>query len=234
MINKLAYSTANYLSKFITDTKSYSQMIAKRKNKEYKQLTIDEVIGLMTYSLQALYGEIMKMILIFIFASFLHILIPTLIITLAFSTLRLLAGGVHMNTFFNCLGMTTILFIVGGLVVHNIVDLNFINQNILYLILLEVIVSFYLIYKYAPRDTPNKLITDIKKIMMFKRLSIVFVTIVNIILVILALYQYNIILLSVMYGLLLEVFTITPIGVKIFNHIESKLDKLFHIKECDE
>jgi accessory gene regulator B len=236
MIDKLAYITAKYLAKFITDTTSYSQMIAKRKNKQYKQLTIEEVIGLMTYSLQAIYGEIMKMILIFIFASFLHILIPTLIITFIFSTLRLMAGGVHMDTFFNCLGLTTILFIGGGLIVHNIVDINFIQNNISYIVLIEGILSLSLVYKYAPRDTQNKRIKDINKIKMFKRLSIIFVTIINIILIILALYQYNLIVLSVICGLLIEVFTITPIGVRIFNYIERKLNKIFNIniKEDNE
>lgn len=235
MINKLAYLTANYLSKFITDTTNFSQIIATRKKKEYRQLLISEVIDVMAYSLKAIYGEIVKMILILIFASFLHILLPTLIISIVFSTLRLLAGGVHMGTFFTCLGMGTVVFIGGGLLVHNIIDISFINQNILYLILIEGVLNLYLINKYAPRDTPNKPITDKKEIKMFNTLSFVFVSMINNVLIFLSIYhQYNIIVLSIIYGLLLEVFTITPIGVKTFNYIENKLNKLFNIKEVQK
>lgn len=231
MINKLAYLTAKYLSGFITDTTHFSQIIATRKKEEYRQLTVNEVIGVMAYSLIAIYGEIIKMTLILISASFLHILIPTLVISFVFSILRALAGGVHMGTFFTCLGMTTILFIIGGLLVHSIVGVYFINQYIYYLIFIEGFLSLYLIYKYAPRDTPKKLITDKKKIIMFKKLSIAFVGLVNIIIILLTIYQYNIIALSIVYGVLLEVFTIIPVGVNLFHYIEKQLNKLFNIKK---
>jgi accessory gene regulator B len=231
MINKLAYLTAKYIGKHIEDTTWFSQIRAKRKKVPYKQLTKQEVIDMMEYSLKAIYGGMIKIILLLICASVFHILSPTLIIACTFGILRPVAGGVHMGTFFNCLGTTTMLFIIGGLLVHNIIDINFINQNIFYLIFLECVLGLYLIKQYAPRDTPNRRITNPKEIKTFKQLSIIFVLIINIIIIILALYKYNIIVLAIIYSLFLEMFVITPIGVKTFNCIESKLNKLFNIKE---
>lgn len=227
MIERLAYWTAEFLAKYIDDTSKFSKIISDRRKKEYKQLTKEEVIDTMAYALQGIYGEIFKLILIFIIASFLHILIPTLIISCVFSIFRMFAGGVHMDTFLTCLSTTTFLFLGGGLLVHNIQLYS--NQYInLIIICGEFILNLCLINKYAPRDTPNKLITDIQEITKYKRQSIIYIVIINIILLVFS--SYNIFVLSIIFGLLLEVFTIIPRGVFIFNKIELILNKIFNIK----
>lgn len=197
-----------------------SKVLSDRKNKKI-ELTLDEAIDIIAYPLKAIYGEILKLIILFIFARLLSILIPTLIITTVFSLLRVFAGGVHMDTRIKCFTAMVVMFIGSGQVVKNISSLNYNPIYNLILIVITYIIGTIIIKLYAPQDTLNKPITDEYKRSKFKKLSFIFLTVILIICI--PLINNSLISLSIITGLLLELHTITPHGVKMFTKINNLL-----------
>lgn len=190
-----------------------SKVLSDRKSKEIN-LTLEEAIEIIAYSLQAIYGEILKLITLLILAKLLNILLPTLIITMVFSMFRVFAGGVHMNTKIKCFLIMFIMFLGSGQIVQCIVSSNYNPVYNLILISIVALVGKLTIKRYAPQDTPNKPIVGYVKRQKFKKLSYIFLLIILILCLILI--RNNLIVLSILTGLLLELWTITPYGVKFF------------------
>lgn len=223
MIDKLAYLTANYLIKSDKSVEIIAKTLAKRKQGQYKKLTREESLEIISYSLSAIYGDVLKIILVLLIASVMHIIIPTIIIMMVFSTYRLFAGGVHMNTFFRCFILMIVLFITGAFIIQN-TYMTYSSTVNNYIIILTFICNLVLVKKYAPQDTENKPITDKQEIVKYKRLSENYVFIVCILMFLFN--NSNLIVLSIVYGLMLELFTITPVGVKFFSYVDKVIEKV--------
>jgi len=98
---------------------------------------------------------VIKFVGLFILASILGMLKEALIFIIAFSSLRIQAGGIHSNSFWKCFIITNTLTIVSILLTKYF----FIKQGILLLLIL-LIFSIILVFKYAPVDTPNRIIDE--------------------------------------------------------------------------
>ena len=103
MIEQLANKTAKAISEDVDlafATKIFKQL--KKNNAisnsvDGRLLTKDEVVETFAYSLTAIYGEVIKLIILFTIATLLHILLPVIIITATFSIYRAFTR-VTMNT----------------------------------------------------------------------------------------------------------------------------------------
>lgn len=88
------------------------------------------------------------------------------------------------------------------------------------LIAATFITGLYVLIRYAPKDTPHKPITDPGEIKKFKALSIVYLFLLLAASSVLAAYKLNMYTLSLCFGMLLELFMVTPMGHKFFDRIK--------------
>lgn len=174
------------------------------------------------YGFQIIYGELLKGIILMFVAFLLGIFVPTLLICLTFASLRMVAGGYHMDTYGKCLFVSMVLFIGAGL----IAGYTYYYWSTMYIFLFVVItfiLGCILVIKYAPKDTPNKPITDSQEIKRYKRLSLVYLGVWVVIVVLLTVYSFNMIVLSLCLAVLLEMFTVTPVGERFFEFVRQEI-----------
>ncbi len=176
------------------------------------------------YGFYIVFGTLVKGIILISTASLLGILVPSLLIVLVLSSLRLVAGGYHFDTYGKCLLVSLILIVIAALITQY--TYTYWNTALIAVFLLLVFsVSFYMLRKYAPKDTPTKPITDPEAIKRFKMLSIVYLGMLLIISCILLMYNLKMHILAISFGLLFEIFSITPAGHSFFNKIRDSLSR---------
>ena len=97
------------------------------------------------------------------------------------------------------------------------------------------LMSYYLMYKVAPVDTPNKPIKKIERKIRLKRISLVNVTIfLCMVILFMCLYNhygnYRYIIYSncISVGIFLQTITLTKFGHRLFNNIDAILSKIIN------
>jgi accessory gene regulator B len=91
------------------------------------------------------------------------------------------------------------------------------------LIIVTFVTGLYIIVRYAPKDTPNKPVTDPIKIRKYKKLSLAYLFIWFIAVIVLAIFKLNLYILSLCFGILLELFTISPTGHRFFDIVKGNM-----------
>lgn len=235
MRDYLAAKTANWLTESNTQHfESLSKLLSTKKKQEYRLLNKEEIHSIFEYSFKTLYGESFKFILMLIIAYALNIFIPTLIVCIVFATLRTAAGGAHMDSFIKCLITTAIIILVPSYALNQISLIHSFSKTELSIIIaITYIVGLILAEKYAPRDTETKIIDDpieIKKYKHKTKVHLAVLTLESLIIMMLT-SGLQLIVLSMCLGILLEMFTITPIGVKLFHNVRDVVNKA-GVKQC--
>lgn len=203
-IQTMSYKSANYLMK------------QKQENHEKRRVYY--------YGFQIIIGGMVKLILLTLLALITQTLKTSVVIVLIFSSLRMLAGGYHMDSYGKCIGVSVGLFIIAGIISTHTYSF-WSTYAIIALISATFIISMASIIKWAPSDNPNRPITDKKEFLKFKRLSISYIIIwVGVVLTTLY-FNYNMYVLAACFGLLLEVFSITPLGYSFFDAIKNSFSK---------
>ena len=159
--------------------------------------------------------------------------LEALVISFSASILRKYSGGIHASTSNRCIVIGGIVFVGLAIVVKHLVMLD-VSINLL-LILGSFIIACYIMFKNAPKDTPNKPITnqEIKKKLRKKALKVVYVFgLISILLMFLYFRGIYIgglyITLSISLGIFWQSITLTYIGVLIISNIDNLLDKIFY------
>jgi len=201
-IETLSYSGANYLMK------------QKGENHEKRRIYF--------YGFQVIIGAIVKLIILFLIALVSDTIIPTFLMAFVFASLRGIAGGYHMDTYRKCLGVSISMFVVFSLIARYTHQYWY-NYQIITFAVITFAFSLFSLYKWAPSDNPNRPITDMEEIIKFKKLSISYLILWTIISFILIYFKLYMIFLSGTFGLLLEVFSITPAGHSFFNAIKTSI-----------
>jgi accessory gene regulator B len=214
LINTLAKNTAKIIVDNTTDYEDLSKLLSNLKHREYSLLSKEDLTEIFQYAFKAVYGESAKLIIILLLAYALNILVPIVIVAIVFVSLRTIAGGFHMDSFMKCLTITAMLFIIPTYLVDRLILIH--SFNILELIVITIatyISCYWLAHKYAPKDNPNKLITDVNKIKALKQKTKLYLTIVGIISLVLTLTLHNpTLILFICVGQLVEIYTITPMS----------------------
>lgn len=176
--------------------------LIKKQYPDYTEDRIDEIM----YGIEGIYITITKTIIIFLLAFILGIAKELLYILLAFNFIRLFAFGMHANKSITCLIFSSALFLGGAFLCKSIV----INKYLLYLLYL---ISITLILIFAPADTVKRPLIKKKKRIRFKILSTL---ICFIYLIITFFINNNLIINSLIFGLLIECILINPLTYKLF------------------
>ena len=134
-------------------------------------------------------------------------------------SLRSIAGGAHFSSYNKCAIFSLIQFL--GIALIAKYTLQYWSQtNIYSLLFFCVLTALYIIYRYVPRDTENKRITDCLKRSKFKRLSLYYILIWVILMIIFSFFDIKIIVVSSCFGLLLELFSCSKLGRFVYDKLD--------------
>ena len=159
------------------------------------------------YGLEGFYNLTTKTIVIILLAIYLNILSEVILLTIAYSTLRLFGFGIHMKTSLQCWMVTLPLFIGGSLFIKYYSFPNLIS----YLIMIIGTIVFLL---FAPADTPARPLIRRKKRIRAKILA----NLILLIFIILYFVTTNIIYKNIIiYAIILESISINPITYRLLS-----------------
>ena len=203
VLNKDHYSTINNL-------------IKKHRKQEIKT-NAEHIFQLVENGLTLAYSEILKYLIVLLIAKCLclGISLPVFFVMTFFTILRVSAGGTHLSSFNKCFGAMIFCFLSLGWVVT--------QMYISYLhLIIGYIISLYLAYKYAPQEREDKSDKDCDNGNVKKYRSVLFIVLCSV-LSIMLFKSHQIISVSIFFGILLEIFTITPIGTRFFKWIDGEI-----------
>ncbi|BCZ47855.1 putative AgrB-like protein [Clostridium gelidum] len=167
---------------------------------------LEEDLEKLYYGLQVIMMDTSKTILLLTTAYLLGVLKYTFIAFISFATLRRFASGVHANSTLQCVIINYILFL-GNVYLSLNFSINILVQSIIF------IISFILVFIYAPGDTEERPLVSKK---LRKRLKITSLTIIIIFYIIILLIKNNIYTNLITYSILEASLIITPIAYKLF------------------
>lgn len=172
---------------------------------EEKELVID-------FGVRLIFGELPKILLLFIIGFILGIGWYTLILFFLLAPYRSFTGGFHLKTHLGCMITTSILYLMPIILAKYII----IPQNyVLYIVASLIgIFSIIIITKYAPADTENIPILSKKERKSKKIKSYIALVIL---LLISILIPNQIISWMLLYGIFLQNLTVMPIAYKLTN-----------------
>jgi len=193
-------------------------LASKVPNDKYP--TTEDQIEVFEYGFMVIIGALVKGFLLVSTASILGVLVATMIVTLAFSSLRIIAGGYHMQTYSRCVMISVAMFLGGALIAQH--TFQYWSQvNILSLLASSAFIALYIIIRYVPRDTPNKPIVEALEISKFKRWSLIYLITWSTLMTIFILLNLKLIVISSCFGLLLELFSVSKVGYSVYYKIDS-------------
>jgi accessory gene regulator B len=224
MRDYLSNKTATYLVDSISDYTYLSKILSQKKQREYRELTKDEIQEIFAYAFKAVYGESAKIIIMLLIARLFNILLPVAIVCFVFATLRTVAGGTHMDSFVKCLVATSILIIIPTYIVNKLsLIYTFSSIELIVIVGFTFIIGSIVSNKYAPRDNVNKRITDSNEIIKLKKKTKMYIVSISVVAVIFILISNQMIVLCLCLGILLEMFAITPRGAVILSSEEKQI-----------
>lgn len=175
------------------------------------------------YGFYIVIGAVVKGILLILAASLFGVLLPTLLIMFIFGSLRMFAGGYHMDTFNKCMYVSMASYIAAALVAQHTYA-YWSGTGLRMLIALTLVSGLYVLLRYAPKDTPNKPVTDPKQRRKLRILSVAYLCLWITITTVLTAFSLNLYVLSLCFGILLELHSITPAGHRFFDRISAAFD----------
>ncbi len=172
---------------------------------QYPNYSSDKIEEIM-YGIEGIYLTITKSIIIFLCALILGIFKELLYLLIAFNFIRLFAFGMHANKSWICLIFSSSVFLTGAFLCKYIT----ISKEVLCVLYLLILI---IMIKYAPSDTVKRPLIKKKKRTMYKVLSII-ITVTYFIITLFI--QNNLIINSMVMGLIIECILIIPITYKAF------------------
>ncbi|OJU12590.1 MAG: hypothetical protein BGN88_10590 [Clostridiales bacterium 43-6] len=153
-----------------------------------------------------------------------NILFETLTMTLTSSILRKYSGGAHLEK----LGVCTLLSVAVSTIFPLMIKSYYKYLGVSFVlisIILVFVLSFFLIYKLAPIDNPNKPIKTERKRKRMRKGSfivLIFFMVVTFLLFILGIQNQNIFRYcwSILIAILWQVFSLTKLWVKFYHFID--------------
>lgn len=186
--------------------KRFLNSIRSSIKKQYPKYTNDKLDEIM-YGVEGIYLTITKAIIIFTLALILGVFKELLYLLIAFNAIRTFAFGMHADNSITCLIFSSLMFLGGAFICKYII----ISKEILYLMYL---ITTIIIAVYSPADTVKRPLLKRTRRIRFKIISIL---IVIAFFIVTLLIKDNLIINSLIFGLIIECILILPITYKVFN-----------------
>lgn len=196
-------------------------------------LTIDkDREQIIVYGAINLIQTIFSILWIVIAGFILGVLYEALIFSTTASILRKYSGGVHASSPNRCIIIGTVLSSAAGLVIDKF-SYNISLTNTTAISIFFMTASFIIVILKAPVDSIKKPITNPNMKKKFKKNSIVTLIVFSIIIAILSIFYektlkpyYLKIIHSIILGILWQSFTLTKMGITIFEKADSSLKSI--------
>ena len=120
------------------------------------------------YAYRILLGRTIAVAVLFVIGIGLHTLFELILFSILFAALRQYAGGFHFSTMDRCIGFSSLVILMLGVILKN----DFSCMGLLVLAVPEIL-SFLLIWFMSPVDCKNKRLDDLEKLVYRKRVRIV-------------------------------------------------------------
>lgn len=173
-----------------------------RKNGNYSEEDIEIII----YGLEGIYLTLTKMVVIFSLAYVLNLWKEVLLLLITFNIIRSQAFGLHASKSIYCL-ILSIFMLLGGAIIC-----KYVTFSEWFLTISAVICNICLLL-YAPADTHNRPIVNLKKRKKFKYISFSIGIIYTFFII---LFRNSYIANYLLFGMIEAVFMILPISYSIF------------------
>lgn len=202
MLHKLAQRIAEYLSQELSLDNSRKEII--------------------TYGLEAVLGAIVKLFAFITIPLFLGVFPQTWVALATSAFFRFPTGGAHCTAFYRCLIGSLFTFIFLGALAKITVDFFPVNS----IFGISIILGLFAVMFWVPADTMAKPVTrksDKRKAQLCSYAILFFY--------ILFWFYYNIpqdLLLAASFGLLTQVFTVTPLGYRTMEKLDQVLIRITH------
>jgi len=198
----------------------------------------DDKREVLAYGAFALFQMLISIVLVLIVGLVFNVAGEALAISFVISILRKYSGGVHATSPSSCMFIGTT-FCVGQAILIKFFIFPLIDIKILFIIGVVIFIwSYYILYKLAPVDSPNKPIKREEKINRMKKGSIIVLSVYLIIVLIdIIIFQYLganvpiIYALCVYSGVLWQTFTLTKYGFITITRIDTLFNYLFSQKK---
>jgi Membrane protein putatively involved in post-translational modification of the autoinducing quorum-sensing peptide len=195
--------------------------------------------SVVAYGLIAMIQTFCTVLLVLIFGLIIGAPIEALIVCFSVSILRKYSGGAHVGTIEECTAIAVI-YSVGCAAVSKFLLASHMNLYInIALILVVFLISYITIHILAPVDSPRKPIKTETKRKRMKKGSYIVITVYLVIETALVILQYrytfvNSFILSLMFGLAWQIFTLTRVAAHFLQLIDNSLNYIFKKrKEAD-
>lgn len=167
------------------------------------------------YGFELLIGYFIKVLLLLTIAVSLHITSQTIILVLAFVSLRIFSGGHHLSTYLSCMLFSLGLFILLALVAAN--PPQILINHLLIVLHVAIILGMVSISR-LPKENNNPII-KVKNGLPYLVLTLwYFILLIG--------YLFDIeptLIISSLFGLMLQYTSLTPVGVKIIERVNQLL-----------
>lgn len=217
----------------------FTQNIAVKISEELKLDNDNKEI--IAYGMFALFHIALSIFLVIIFGLIFHVTVEALIVCFTGSILRKYSGGAHADSPGKCAAIGTAICI-GQAIVFLFLIAPVITPGLLVLLGIGIFpLSYYLIYKLAPVDSPSKPIKKKEKKIRMKKGSIfVLSTYIMIVVINATIYIYTrdkrflVYSLCVYGGVAWQIFTLTRTGHSTMNKMDVFLSQILTIKKGGE
>lgn len=194
---------------------NYLENLIKKHRKKELKLSDNDIQQLVKNGQTLLVSEFLKYLIVLLLAYFLNIFLTTFLVMTIFTVMRFLAGGVHMSSFNKCFIIMIFFFLSFGYLANHI-HINFLGINIIYAL------SMIFAYKYSPFERKDKSDKDCNNGNKQKMLVMLFIHICVLMISLIYYYYKNILIINaITLGVLLEMITVTPWGIKFFQWIDN-------------
>lgn len=170
------------------------------------------------YGAYILLDTVLALVMVMLFGAIFNVFYQALVVSFAAALFRKTSGGAHATTPFRCASIGTIVAVGFALIIEYLKPW-FNNPIIIIYLIITFVISYLIVLKLAPKDSPNKPIVKIAKIKELKAKSFRTLYIYVIIcLVILAFGYYtratNLLpyIALICTGYLWQAFTLTSLG----------------------
>jgi accessory gene regulator B len=210
-LNQLAAGTANYLS---------------------KELALDNrKIDTLRFGLEILFAALIKGITLISLAHFLGIL-PEVTFAMACGAIyRLLSGGAHCNGYWRCLTLGVLMYLGAGelgLYLGRYLSTDF----LVYSLLAGYLLSSLCVIAWVPGEVPYKEFINVSERIMFKILSMAYLSLWLGASIIIVHYANSALALAGLIAVLNQTISFSPPGYKIIQQLDRLLAGLFKERRC--
>jgi len=210
-LNQLAGGTANYLS---------------------KELALDAgKTDTLRFGLEIIFAALIKGVFLLSLAHFLGILSEVIFAMACGAIYRLLSGGAHCEGYWRCLTLGVLCYLGAGEVGIN-QGRYLSNYLLVYSLLAGYLLSFLCVIAWAPGEVPFKRITNNSERIMFKILSLTYLSLWLGVSIVLVHYARSSLALAGLIAVIIQTISISPPGYKVIHKIDDFLAGLFKERRC--